>query len=224
MGMHVVLRTPAIAIQPRPRRGGGRGAPVLAMVNAADPRPEELAALVGAVAQGRDRAAFAALFRVLAPRIKGFLMRAGADAATAEDLAQETLAQLWRKAGDFDPARAAVGTWVFTIARNLWIDQHRRATAGAAQQQRGAWLADLADCDAADDGAAPLLGEQRRERVHAVLASLPAEQAEAVRLAYFSEVTHARIAATLGIPLGTVKSRIRLGLAALRQRLEGIEL
>jgi RNA polymerase sigma-70 factor (ECF subfamily) len=224
MIMHVVPRTPAIAIQPRPTGGVRARTLALAMVNSADPGPDELAGLLTAIARHGDRAAFAALFRALAPRIKGFLMRAGADAGVAEDLTQETLVLVWRKAAAFDARRAGVTTWVFTIARNLWIDQCRRALQPGAQQQRAAWLADLPEAATLGDGEEPLIGEQRRQRVRAVLSSLPPEQAEAVRLAYFSDVTHERIAAKLGIPLGTVKSRIRLAIAALRQRLEGIEL
>jgi len=224
MLMHAASQIPAIAITPRPPRAFGKRVLALAMLNEPGPEADDLAALVAAMARHGDRAAFAALFRALAPRIKGFLMRAGADAAAAEDLTQETLAQVWRKASAFDASRAAVTTWVFTIARNLWIDQCRRALQPAASPQRAAWLADLPEAASLAGGDEALLEEQRRARVRAVLSSLPPEQAEAVRLAYFGEATHERIAATLGIPLGTVKSRIRLALAALRQRLEGIEL
>jgi RNA polymerase sigma-70 factor (ECF subfamily) len=194
------------------------------MLSPANPGAEELAALVTAVARQGDRTAFAALFRALAPRVKGFLVRSGADAGAAEDLTQETLVLVWRKAAAFDAARASVATWVFTIARNLWIDQCRRSLRPAALQAQSGWLADLPDPMSAGDGAEPVLGEQRRMRVQAVLESLPPEQAEAVRMAYFHEATHQHIAAKLGIPLGTVKSRIRLAIAALRQLLDGIEL
>lgn len=218
MAMHVLARVPARTVPAaRPWRRV-RLAPAwpLAMVNAAVSDADELAALVGAVSQG-DRAAFATLFRALAPRVKGFLVRSGAVPAAAEDLAQETMVLVWRKAASYDRGRASVATWVFTIARNLWIDQVRRAAAAPAPDpQEQAWLGDLAS--------EPLLGEQRREHVRAVLAALPGEQAEAVRMAYFGEATHAQIAARLGIPLGTVKSRIRLAIAALRQRLDGFEL
>ena len=222
--MHAVSQIPALAIAPRPPRVYGARVLAPAMLNERGPDAGELAALVAAIARHGDRTAFAALFRALAPRIKGFLLRAGADAGAAEDLTQETLVQVWRKASAFDASRAAVTTWVFTIARNLWIDQCRRALQPAAAPQRAAWLADLPEAQGTAGGDAALLEEQRRERVRSVLSSLPPEQAEAVRLAYFAEATHERIAATLGIPLGTVKSRIRLALAALRQRLEGIEL
>jgi RNA polymerase sigma-70 factor (ECF subfamily) len=185
---------------------------------------DELAALVSAVSCRGDRTAFATLFRALAPRVKGFLLRSGADAGAAEDLTQETLVIVWRKSGTFDARRASVATWVFTIARNLWIDQCRRSLAPAAYQQRTAWLADLPHPTSASDGVVWVLEKQRRDRVRTVLTSLPHEQAETVRMAYFNDATHEQIASRLGIPLGTVKSRIRRAIAALRQRLDGSDL
>jgi RNA polymerase sigma-70 factor (ECF subfamily) len=216
MAVHVLARIPARPVPGGRPRNGAAPACALAMVNAAASDAGELATLLGAVAQG-DRAAFATLFRALAPRVKGFLVRSGASPPEAEELAQETLVLVWRKAASYDPGRASVATWVFTIARNLWIDQVRRAAATPTpESQEPAWLGDLAS--------EPVLGEQRRAHVHAVLTGLPGEQAEAVRMAYFGESTHAQIAARLGIPLGTVKSRIRLAIAALRARLDGLEL
>lgn len=193
------------------------------MLSPGRPGADELAALVGAVCRG-DRTAFAALFRALAPRVKGFLMRSGAGSTAAEDLAQETLVLVWRKASSYDHSRASVTTWVFTIARNLWIDQVRRSSNPTGREPQEGWLGDLPDPASAQDASGPLVGEQRRERVRAVLAGLPREQAEAVHMAYFGDATHEQIAARLAIPLGTVKSRIRLAIAALRQRLDGIEL
>ena len=169
------------------------------------------AALIGAVARG-DRAAFAALFGQFAPRIKALLMRRGTQAAEAEELAQEAMLAIWRKAAQFDPARATAAAWIFAIARNLSIDAHRRA----------------APAPAPDPGLAPdlpatadaLLAEaERAARVRAVIATLPAEQAEALRLAFFDDHSHADIEVRLGIPLGTVKSRLRLAMARLRAAL-----
>ena len=214
--MHAVYPVPASEIHSRgglrPRLAPARAAGMLSQGrNEAD----DLAALVRAVSKG-DRTAFATLFRKFAPRIKGFLARSGADSGTAEDLAQETLVQVWRRAFTFDSGRASVATWVFTIARNLWIDQVRRSSGRPAHEPQEAWLADLTS--------EPVLGEQRRERVRSVLASLPREQSEALHMAYFGDATHEQIAARLRIPLGTVKSRIRLAIATLRHRLDGLEL
>lgn len=186
------------------------------------PNQEELNEWMRAVAGASDRAAFAALFTHFAPRIKGYLMRSGCVDALAEELTQETMVALWRRAASFDPARARLSTWLFTIARNLRIDQRRRGGMPAAAD---------ADCSDADQQPADLdlapdqqaLAAQRERNVRTALAELPPEQAQVLVLAYFEEQPHARIAALLGIPLGTVKSRIRLAVAQLRRRLEGLE-
>lgn len=202
--------------------------------------PDDLAELIGAVAERSDRVAFAGLFRHFAPRIKAYLMRGGLPAAAAEELAQEALVQVWRKAASFDPARARASTWVFTIARNLRIDQLRRAAGGPAGALEvggyggmGAgfdpFVTDVADDDrpdlaseAADDSPAPdeQLARARSERdLHAALAGLPQEQRDILRLSFFEEQPHAAIAQALAIPLGTVKSRIRLAVGHLRRQL-----
>ncbi|MEJ0041905.1 MAG: sigma-70 family RNA polymerase sigma factor [Rhizomicrobium sp.] len=98
--------------------------------------PAQLNALVVAVAQARDKAAFQALFDHFAPRVKGYLMRLGAGNAVAEDLAQEAMLAVWRKAALFDPAKASASTWIFTIARNLRIDAIRKERRPRARSQR----------------------------------------------------------------------------------------
>jgi RNA polymerase sigma-70 factor (ECF subfamily) len=174
---------------------------------------------VHAVAEGGDRPAFAALFRHFAPRIKGFLVRGGADEALAEELTQETMVVLWRRASSFDPARAQVSTWLFTIARNLRIDHHRRVKGSVAELPED-WDPELQPQDA-HLGPDELLQAARRESgVRQALAELSPEQAQVLRLSYFDEMPHGRIAQELGIPLGTVKSRIRLAVTQLRRTLE----
>lgn len=202
--------------------------------------PDDLAELIGAIAERGDRVAFAGLFRHFAPRIKAYLMRGGLPPAAAEELAQEALVQVWRKAASFDRDRARASTWVFTIARNLRIDQLRRAAGGpAGALEAGGYggtgaafdssAADPADDDrsspaveTADDNPMPdeQLARARSERdLHAALAKLPAEQREILRLSFFEEQPHAVIAQALSIPLGTVKSRIRLAVGHLRRQL-----
>ncbi|MGC8475972.1 MAG: sigma-70 family RNA polymerase sigma factor [Acetobacteraceae bacterium] len=182
------------------------------MTDAPDATP---AAWILAVARG-DRAAFAALFGQFAPRIKAFLMRRGLGAAEAEELAQEAMLAVWRKSAQFDPARATAAAWIFAIARNLSIDAHRRA--------RPAPMPDPALDPDPPATADALLGEaQRAARVRGVLDTLPAEQAEALRLAFFEEHSHAEMGSLLGIPLGTVKSRLRLAMARLRAALGDLE-
>ncbi len=182
------------------------------------PTDEQLSAWLRAVAESEDRSAFAALFQHFAPRIKGLLMRGGANDELAEELAQETMVTLWRRASTFDPARADVSAWLYTIARNLRIDHHRRATR----------LVDTnCDCDPeqqpADAHLTPdelLHARQHERRLHRALAELPEEQSQVLRLSFFAEQPHGRIANELGIPLGTVKSRIRLAVRQLRRLLE----
>ena len=171
-----------------------------------------LAELVVAVASRRDREAFADLFRHFGPRLKTFFMRGGMPDGLAEDLMQETMLLVWRKASYFDPARAGVATWVFTIARNLRIDHLRR--------QRNP-----ADLPHEPEEMPPsienvLLDTERDLRVRNALADLSPEQQTIIRLSYYSEKSQTEIAGELGIPLGTVKSRTRLAMNHLRALLE----
>ena len=171
----------------------------------------DFSSLIAAVARHRDRAAFAALFEHFAPRIKAYLMRAGADQALADELAQEALLAVWRKADSFDASRASASTWIFTIARNLRIDRFRKEWRDVAAGD------DLPD--AIDDAAAPddrLSEDERGKRIRDALRQLPPDQIKVIELSFFDEQPHAEIAKTLGIPLGTVKSRIRIAMAKLR--------
>jgi RNA polymerase sigma-70 factor (ECF subfamily) len=188
---------------------------------------EDYCALLIAVAQRRDRAAFAILFGHFAPRVKSYLLRAGTGAMQAEELAQETLLAVWRKADSFDPQRAAVSTWVFTIARNLRIDMLRRArkievSAGDLFAEDGALFlnaAMVADADAVQP-CDRLAAAARDQRIREALDGLPLEQATIVRLSFFEDRPHGEIARLLALPLGTVKSRLRLAMKRLRTALE----
>jgi RNA polymerase sigma-70 factor (ECF subfamily) len=183
-------------------------------MNPAPVGADRFAGLIGAIAQRGDREAFATLFGHFAPRVKSYMLRLGASAEAAEELAQETLLILWRRAGAFDPARAAPSTWIFTIARNLRIDLARRASRSAAPSDPS---------DAAEPALAPdavLAALQSGARIGRAVADLPADQAEVVRLAFYSDKPHAQIAQDLGLPLGTVKSRLRLAIGRLRVALE----
>ncbi|RYY92698.1 MAG: sigma-70 family RNA polymerase sigma factor, partial [Comamonadaceae bacterium] len=174
-----------------------------------------------AVAQTQDRAAFSRLFAHFAPRVKSYLMRGGCADDAAEDLAQETLVTLWRKAALFDGRQAGVSTWVFTIARNLRVDRFRRTGVQAEQEIQEFDLDTLVQ-----EGLAPderLHAEREQTRLRAAFRGLPPEQAEVLRLSYYEEQPHARIAQLLDIPLGTVKSRVRLAVANLRRLLDVLE-
>jgi RNA polymerase sigma-70 factor (ECF subfamily) len=182
------------------------------------PAPEHLVELVARVAQESDRQAFAALFRFYAPRLKSFLARQGYSENECEDLVQEAMLNVWRKAGSFDPAKAGVSTWVFTIARNLGVDHRRRQLRGAAWKQAETYE----DVDPEPSAENRLIAMQGEAEIRQALSKLPDEQATVIRLSYFAENPQAEIAKTLGIPLGTVKSRVRLALQRLRQTMEDV--
>lgn len=182
------------------------------------PESDVLECQILAVARTADRRAFVALFEHFAPRVKGYLMRSGSNAELAEELAQETMLIVWRKAPSFDPARARLSTWIFTIARNLRIDRHRRG-GGVEESVAPEWDADQQPADANASPDELVVAAQRARGVRDAVAELPAEHALVLRLSFFDEHPHARIAEELGIPLGTVKSRIRRAVAQLRHNL-----
>lgn len=170
------------------------------------------AGLLLRVRDQRDRVAYAALFRHFAPRVKGFLMRSGAGAALAEECAQDVMAVLWQKAHQFDPGRASVATWVFTIARNRQIDALRRAR--------------RVEPEALDWGPAPepeqaeaLALQEETAFLGQALAALPGPQRVLIERAFYGDLSHSEIAAETGLPLGTIKSRLRLALDKLRRQM-----
>jgi RNA polymerase sigma-70 factor (ECF subfamily) len=177
---------------------------------------EEAADLIEAIAARQDRAAFAALFRHFAPRVKAFVMRGGADAEAAQEVVQEAMVLVWRKAASFDRARASAATWIFTIARNKRIDLIRRTTRPAIDPED--WLTSFAS--EAEDADKSVAAEQTYNRMKDLLTDLSADQLVVIRKAFFEDKTHTAIALELGLPLGTVKSRIRLALGRLREALE----
>lgn len=177
----------------------------------------EWAELIGRVAAHGDRDAFRLLFEHFAPRVKGLLMKTGTDADTAEEIAQSTLLAVWRKAAQFDPSSGGAAAWIFTIARNLRIDAARRAVRQARADQPG--VIDDAD-DIVDSPEILMTRGEDVSRVAAALLRLSEEQSRVVRMSFIEERPHAEIAESLGIPLGTVKSRIRLAMNRLRDLLD----
>ena len=175
----------------------------------AEEASDDWAALMLRVRQHEDRAAFAALFRHFAPRVKAFLLKSGAGSTLAEECTQEVMATLWTKAHMFDPTRASVATWVFTIARNRKIDALRR--------QRRPEPEDLTwGPEAEPDQEDAMALRQETERLAEAIAQLPEKQRELIERAYFGDLSHTEIAEETGLPLGTIKSRIRLALERLR--------
>ena len=172
----------------------------------------EWAELVARVRDRQDKAAFAALFRHFAPRVKAFLMKSGAGATLAEECAQDVMATLWQKAHLFDPTRASVATWVFTIARNRRIDALRKSR--RAEPEDLDWRP-----EAEPDQAETLMAQQETDQLGRALAQLPEKQRKLIERAFYGELSHSEIAAETGLPLGTIKSRIRLALDKLRHHM-----
>lgn len=183
------------------------------------PKPSEtahFADLIESIAETKDRDAFKALFAHFAPRLKGYLMRLGASDGQAEEVAQEAMLTVWRKAALFNRKKAAASTWIFTIARNRRIDILRRQK--------------FPEIDADDPTLVPDMPRQPDEEViglredaivRTALLTLSPEQRELVRLAFYNGWSHSKIATDTNLPLGTVKSRLRLAFARLRNELEG---
>lgn len=169
------------------------------------------------IADHQDREAFVRLFADYAPRVKAYLIRHGVTAELAEDLAQETLVRVWRRAGTFDPDHATVGAWIFTIARNLHVDALRREQHPSRLERIG-----MDDATEPETPAQVLETSERERQVHAALLDLPADQLQVLQMAFFAGHTHAQIARELGMPLGTVKSRLRLALARVRETLRDL--
>lgn len=168
---------------------------------------------VHAVRDNQDRRAFAELFAYFAPRVKSFLMKSGASPDLAEECTQEVMATLWNKAHMFDPTKASVSTWIFTIARNRKIDILRK--------QRRPEPEELPWGPEAEPDQVEAMGlQQETEQLGQAMATLPAEQRELIERAYFGELSHSQIAAETGLPLGTIKSRIRLALERLRHAMK----
>jgi RNA polymerase sigma-70 factor (ECF subfamily) len=178
--------------------------------------PDEAADLIQAIADRQDRAAFASLFRHYGPRVKAFLMRGGSDPETAQEVAQEALILVWRKAASFDRARASAATWIYTIARNKRIDLLRRT--GRPPIEVEDWLTIYAPEE--EDADNSVLTGQTYARVKELMEGLSPDQLVVIQKAFFEDKTHTAIAEEMKLPLGTVKSRIRLALGRLREKLE----
>jgi RNA polymerase sigma-70 factor (ECF subfamily) len=189
--------------------------PVKTVVEFQSNDPGDPSAWIVSIATDRSRESFALLFARFAPRVKSYLLKLGARPEQAEELAQETLLAVWRKASYFDPSRASASTWIFTIARNLRIDAIRRDRHPEDLIDEPQLMP--AETVRPDDA---LSAAEREDRLRVALKSLPPEQAEVVRMSFFQDKAHAEISDSLGLPLGTVKSRLRLAMVRLRAQLD----
>jgi RNA polymerase sigma factor (sigma-70 family) len=172
------------------------------------PRHEDLLVRVG---KDRDRDAFVTLFNYFAPRVKSYMLKSGAPEAAAEEIVQNTFVTVWEKASSYNPAKAAASTWIFTIARNKRIDALRRekfieANSDSEALENAAYTEEEHYAD-----------QQDLDRLHNALAEMPPEQAELLRMSFFEDKSHQKIAEEKHLPLGTVKSRLRVALEKLRR-------
>ncbi|MBY6058913.1 sigma-70 family RNA polymerase sigma factor [Leisingera daeponensis] len=168
-----------------------------------------------AVRDHRDREAFGDMFDFLAPRLKGFVIRCGARPALAEEIVQDVMLTIWRKAALFDPHKAQASAWIYQIARNRHIDIIRK--------ERRPVPDELAEDPGTEPDASQVLAlEQETLHLKQAIARLQPDQREMIEKAYIGDLTHQEISARTGLPLGTVKSRIRLGLGRLRKELKGL--
>lgn len=203
-----------IRVEPIPQPRSLRPGPfagLMTRMETMEPELSEQTRWMLAVRETGDRDAFARLFDFYAPRVKAMAMRGGAPAAVAEDIAQDVMLRVWRSRDRFDPARAQVSAWVYQIARNRRIDLARREAHVMPE--------DLLAPDALRDAGEALALDQEVSRLRAAIAALPVRQREMVEKAYLGELTHQEISRQASLPLGTVKSRLRLAIDRLRHEL-----
>jgi len=181
--------------------------------------PAWMSNLLSQIATQRSDEAFRRLFEEFGPRIRDYMRRRGADAATAEELAQETLLTVWRKAALYSSDKGTPASWIFTIARNLRINRLQREVVWQELSNEQADAIPSEDT-APDDRVAE---RQRQVRVQAVLAELPADQRAVITLAFIEGLSQNEIARRLSLPLGTVKSRMRLAYQRVRDALEDLK-
>lgn len=175
-------------------------------------KTDEWTACLVAVRDVQDQAAFVRLFNHFAPRVKGYLVKSGGTPALAEEAAQEAMATVWRKAHLFDAAKASASTWIFTIARNKQIDLIRKQKRPEPEDIEWNVSSEVEALEALE------IAEEERN-VRLAVAELPNAQRKLIEQAYFGDKSHSEIAKETGIPLGTIKSRIRLGLNRIRHEM-----
>ncbi|MDJ0934102.1 MAG: sigma-70 family RNA polymerase sigma factor [Kiloniellales bacterium] len=177
--------------------------------------PDELSELLIAVAEHKDRKAFIKLFEHFGPRVKSYLKRLGVNDSEADDLMQEVMLTVWRRAEQFDCRKARASTWIFTITRNKRIDAIRRERRPELDPNDPALVPDRDE-----DPSEAVSANEWRAAIKRAIDEVPEEQAKLLRMSFFEDKTHDAIATELDLPLGTVKSRIRLAVAKLRRSLE----
>ena len=179
---------------------------------------EKYSLLVERIAAFSDKSAFAEVFSYYAPRVKSYLLRLGCTDSEAEDIAQDVMVNVWRKSAQYDRRQASVSTWIFRIARNRRIDAARRDDKPPLDENEPA----LKPTELAEPETLVALS-QMETVVRGALVDLPRDQADLIRAAYYEGLSQSEIAERFKLPLGTVKSRIRLAFGKLRAKLSGEE-
>jgi RNA polymerase sigma-70 factor (ECF subfamily) len=211
--------TPARYLQPRVTRGI-KAMPALAadgdgLTDPTDAALSDQTRWMLAVRDRRERSAFERLFDFYAPRLKAMIVRSGTSADQAEDIVQDVMLAVWNKADQFDPDRSQVSGWIYRIARNRQIDLSRRLGRPLPEE--------IEPDDAHQDDPAQILAlDQEAAQLKEALDRLNPEQKMMIEKAYLGELSHSEIREETGLPLGTIKSRIRLGLDRLRHELKGL--
>ena len=199
----------------KPARTSGKGNSTVT-----EAKREELAQALVSIATHQSEAAFHTVYEHFAGRVKSFLLGKGMDEETAEELMQEIMITVWRKSTTYDPKKAAASTWIFTIARNRRID-YLRGNYRVEVELDDALLErelDLAESENSLDSELNL--QQNSNRLYEAMEELPKEQKQVLHLSYFRGQSHGDIAVWLGLPVGTVKSRIRLALQSVRSSMK----
>ena len=167
------------------------------------------------VAYQQDKQAFGEIFKYFAPRLKSYFIKAGAIESQAEEIIQEVMIAIWTKASSYDRKKSSVSTWIYTIARNKRIDKIRKEKRHYMQESDEGLEMPIPSTQEQD-----IFSVQLTKKIENCLQSLPIEQAELLKLSYFYEKTRTDISKELKIPLGTVKSRIRLALNKMKNMAE----
>jgi RNA polymerase sigma-70 factor (ECF subfamily) len=178
-------------------------------------RTEQLSGCIVRIASVQDEAAFETLFRHFAPRLKSYFTKRRCDPATAEEITQEAMVAVWKNAAQFDPAKASAATWIFTIARNLGIDRFRQARRPAFDPNDPAFIPE--DEESPDR---QLERAEAEQTIRELMDSLSPNEKSVLMLSFYEDRSHGEIAERLGLPVGTVKSRIRLAFGKLRAALD----
>ena len=193
---------------------------VMALETTKQVHEQEWGPLIARTAQG-DQAALATLYDRTSPQVYGFVLKILDNREAAEEVTLDVYTQVWRQAHTYDETRGTPGSWLMTLARTRAIDRFR---AGAAERGRLNSL-DAVELMASEDNTPEqdLAGQERRRYVQQALTLLTAEQRQAIALAYFYGLSQSEIADKLQLPLGTVKTRMRLGMIKLREALAPYE-